>query len=139
MKKKFKSKIGLELLIPLGIVFGILFILSITNNPGWPALVMLCLLFLFVVHLFMTTYYVINGNKLTIKCGFLYNKTIDITTINKISETNNPLSSPATSIDRLELTYGKFDSVLISPKQKKEFINAMIAINSGIEVQLKQQ
>jgi hypothetical protein len=88
--------------------------------------------------MFLTTNYTIDSNKLTIKCGFLYNKTIDIKTIKKITETNNPLSSPAASLDRLEIAYGKNDSILISPKQKSEFINDIKRINPGIEIKLKK-
>ncbi len=89
--------------------------------------------------MFATTYYAINENNLIVKCGFLFNKTIDINTIKKISETNNPLSSPATSIDRLEITYGKYDSVIISQKQKQDFINDIITLNPNIEVKFKKK
>ena len=87
----------------------------------------------------MTTEYTIDNDKLTVKCGFLYNKTIDIKSIRKITETNNPLKSPATSLDRLEINYGKFDSVLISPKQKSEFINEIKRLNPNIEVKYKHK
>ena len=57
----------------------------------------------------------------------------------KITETNNALSSPATSLDRLEITYGKFDSVIISPKQKQEFINDITTLNPNVEVKFKNK
>lgn len=88
--------------------------------------------------MFLTTNYTIESDKLTIKCGLLYDKTIDIKTIKKITETNNPLSSPATSLDRLEINYGKFDSVIISPKQKSEFINDIKGVNPNVEVKNKK-
>ncbi len=92
----------------------------------------------FMVHLFLTTNYTIEGDALTIRSGFLFNKTIAINTIEKIAETNNFLSSPATSLDRLEITYGKYDSVLISPKQKKEFIAAITTQNPNVIVKFKK-
>ena len=55
----------------------------------------------------------------------------------KLTETNNLLSSPATSIDRIEILYNKFDIILVSPKDKSEFIKNLTAINSNIEVKLK--
>jgi hypothetical protein len=76
---------------------------------------------------------------LAIKCGFLFNKTINIQTIKKITETNNPISSPATSLDRLEIVYGKFDSVIISPKKKVEFIADIKSLNPNVEVKLKKR
>ena len=139
MKKLFKSKIGLELAIPLIVVFGTVIFLTVFEKPGWLGFVILLLPVLFVVHIFMITIYTIENNKLTIKSGFLFNKTIDINTIKKITETNNPLSSPATSIDRLEITYAKFDSVIISSKQKMEFINNIKALNPNVEIKFKKK
>lgn len=137
--KIYKSKIGLELVIPLLIVFGTALILILNEKSSWLGLIILFPVILFVVHMFMTTYYVISGNNLTIKCGFLINLTLDIRTIKKISETNNLLSSPATSIDRIEIMFGNFDSVIISPKDKKEFINDILALNPRVEVIYKKR
>jgi hypothetical protein len=89
--------------------------------------------------MFLTTKYTIESDELTIKCGFLFNKTIDIKTIKKTTETNNPLSSPATSLDRLEINYGKFDTVIISPKKKKEFIENITTLNPNVEVKFKNK
>jgi len=139
MKKIHNSKIGLELVIPLVLVFGTVLVLIISEKPSWIVIAILFSVILFVVHMFMTTNYSIENNELKIKCGFLSNKSIDIKTIKKITETNNPQSSPATSLDRLEITYGKFDSILISPKQKTEFINDIKRLNPNIEIKLKNK
>ncbi|MNG32447.1 hypothetical protein D3C84_1184630 [compost metagenome] len=74
---------------------------------------------------------------MNIKCGFFKSQNIGIKTILKISETYNPLSSPAGSIDRLEIVYNKFDSILISPKDKKAFIEDLKIINPTIEVNFR--
>lgn len=116
--KTHYSKIGMELVVPLVLIFGTVLVLIINEKPNWIAIAILLPVILFVVHMFLTTKYTIEGDKLVIKCGFLYHKTIDINTIRRIAETNNLLSSPATSLDRLEILYGKFDSVLISPRRK---------------------
>lgn len=139
MKKIYKSKIGLELVFPIVLIFGTVLALTISQKPGWIGIVILLPVMIFVAYTFMTTNYTIESDVLIIKCGFLFNKTIDIRTINKISETNNPLSSPATSLDRLEIIYGKFDSVIISPKQKTEFINDIKKLNPNVEVKYKQR
>lgn len=139
MKKVYNSKIGLELVIPLVLVFGMVLILTIGDKQNLIGIITLLSTIAFVVHMFLTTNYSIEGTKLTIKCGFVFNKTIDINSIKKISETNNLISSPATSLDRLEITYGKFDSVIISPKQKKEFINDLKIVNPNIEVKFKKE
>lgn len=138
MEKIYKSKIGLELVIPLILLLGSGLFFEITKDKNQITIGILIFVILFIIHLFMTTNYTIQGNSLTIKSGFLFNKTIDIKTINKISETNNFISSPATSLDRIEINYGKFDSIIISPKQKKQFIAEIILINPSIEVRLKK-
>lgn len=137
--KTHYSKIGMELVVPLVLIFGTVLVLIINEKPNWIAIAILLPVILFVVHMFLTTKYTIEGDNLVIKCGFLYHKTIDINTIRRIAETNNLLSSPATSLDRLEILYGKFDSVLISPRRKAEFINDIKRINPGIEVNLKKK
>lgn len=139
MKKVYNSKIGLELLIPLVLIFGTVLFLTLNEEQSWIGILILLPIILFVVHMFLTTNYTIESDELTIKCGFLFNKTIDIKTIKKITETNNPLSSPATSLDRLEINYGKFDTVIISPKRKKEFIENITTLNPNVEVKFKNK
>lgn len=63
MTKVFKSKIGLELVIPLIVVFGTVIYLTVFEKPGWLGLVILLPPILFVVHIFMTTIYTIENNK----------------------------------------------------------------------------
>lgn len=126
MKKTFKSKIGPELVIPVTILLGAILFLMMNGQPGWLGIAILLPVILFIKHMFSTTGYTINDNCLTIKSGFLINKSIDINSIKKIAETNNPLSSPATSLDRIEISYGRFDSIIISPNHKKEFIEMIV-------------
>lgn len=52
-----------------------------------------------------------------------------------MKRTKNPLSSPALSIDRIEITYDSgFGMVLVSPKNKQKFISLLKSINPHIEV-----
>ena len=88
----------------------------------------------FILHMFLKTEYRIENNTLKIKCGIIFNKTIDINKIKKISQTNSLMSSPAPSFDRIELKYGKFDEIIIiSPKDKLSFANDLTQINIEIE------
>jgi hypothetical protein len=43
------------------------------------------------------------------------------------------MSSPALSLDRIEIFYNKFDSVIISPKNKADFVAELKSINPAIE------
>ena len=114
---KYKSKIGLGLVIFLSFILGGSAAIMIYEKI-WLGFFLNMLVTVFVIYLLLNTFYVINDAVLEIKCGFLYAKAINIKTIYKIEETNNPISSPATSLDRLELFYNEFDSVLISQKTR---------------------
>ena len=135
--KMYKSKIGFGIVLFIAIVLGGTSTIMILNN-AWPGLLINLILVGFISYLIVTTYYIIEGNDLTIQCGFLLKITIKIDKIKKIKETNNPLSSPAASLDRIMVYYNKSDSVMISPKNKMDFINQLIKINDNIEVILKK-
>lgn len=134
MEKVYKSQIGLELAIPLIVLFTILLILMLIQENSWIGILILLPIILFFAYLFLSTYYTIEGDGLIVKSGFLVKETIAISTIYRVSETRNPISSPAMSMDRLEIKYNKFDSVIISPKLKNEFVEHLTSLNSNIEV-----
>jgi hypothetical protein len=133
--KIYRSKIGPELIITLSIILGSVLGIMV-YGANWPGVITVSATILFVGHLIMTTYYQIQGNQLTIKSGFFFNETVDITTIKKVVATRNIISAPAASLDRLELMYNRYDSVLVSPKDKAGFINELIALKPDIVVTL---
>jgi hypothetical protein len=127
----YRSKISPVLIVPASIVIGGIFILMLLQGVWLGALIIATVL-AFVTHLFITTYYTIDGAKLQVKCGFLMNITIDISTITRIEATNTVLSSPALSFDRIEVFYNRYDSVVISPGDKHKFIGQLKAVNPAI-------
>ena len=130
--KIFKSKIdwwfGLILVYPI--------FLSITAllEGEWIGLLGLAGVVGFILVLSKTTQYIINENHLLVKSTWIVNERIDISKITKIEKSNSILSSPALSLDRLLVRYNKYDEVLISPKEKKEFIDELLKINPNIEI-----
>lgn len=137
----FKSKLGRELIIPISILIGGLGTLMAWQRI-WPGLMVVVGVAIFTVYIFLTTYYQIDRKSLKIRCGLFFNLKVDIDTIRRISETNNPLSSPATSIDRLEIKYQKdrkIETVIISPKDKAGFIKMITELNPAIEVRLNPE
>lgn len=133
-----KSKIGLELMIPFSILF--IGIGSLMVYKGiWEGVGIIMIIALFIGHLFMTTSYTIDGHTIQIKSGLFFNKSLKIDSIRKIVETRNPISSPALSLDRIELIYNQYDSVLISPIDKMSFIKALADVKPEIEVHLKSK
>ena len=130
----YRSKPGWQFILPLAIILGG-FGFIVIYNKVWFGLVIILILASLITHMFLTTYYQIEDQVVRIKSGFLLNKTIAIGSIRKITATKNPPSSPATSLDRLEIMYNKSDSIIISPKDKTGFINELKTINPGIEVE----
>lgn len=133
--KTYKSKLGMGWLIPVAPF--ILIFMNSFNSEGWILLVLSALFLFLILHLIFTTKYVLDNETLNIKSGFLYNLTIDIKTIRKVLEAHNLVSAPAISIDRLEIFYNKFDSILISPKEKTAFIDRLLELNPDIEVKYR--
>jgi len=103
----------------------------------WKAALVLLPIAAFIIHIFMGTRYTITGTTLNIRAGFIVNTTVDINTIKSITETDSLLSAPANSFDRIEIAYNKYDSVIISPKNKAAFIADILAINDDIKVSYK--
>lgn len=135
---KFKSKISIGLVLFLAIIIGGMFIKLLYDGVWAVSLLIFCQI-LFIAHLFLTTFYTIENEKLHIKSSFLINISIDIQQIKMISKTNTIMSAPALSFDRLEILYNKFDTVVISPKEKVQFIEAIKKINPQVEVKLKNK
>lgn len=140
MKQVFRSKVGLELLAPLVIIMTtVVILLMMTGAYNWSILIIPVLTSVFITHMFLTTYYTIEGDVLSVRCGFLTNIKIDIAGITRIKETSDPTSAPATSLDRLRIEYGKGKTVLISPKEKQAFIDKILNLNGGVEVKYKKR
>ena len=130
--KVYKSKISSGLLIFIYSIIGIdALVMIILKN--WIAILILLLLSLFIIHIFRNTWYKIEGNLLHIRSGFIYRSTIKIGDVRRISRTRSFFSAPALSLDRLEILYNKFDSVVISPERQEEFVSELKNINPNIE------
>jgi hypothetical protein len=81
--------------------------------------------------LLTTTKYTVDTEVLLIRSG-PFRWRVPIRDIVSITPTNNPLSSPALSLDRLDIKYGKHSSIMVSPLDKEGFIEALRA--SGAKV-----
>ncbi len=81
------------------------------------------------------TRYIIDGDDLLIRYGF-QRKRISISQIIYVRRSHNGLASPALSLDRLEIIFnGKStDSILISPRNRKDFVEDLKAINPNIDI-----
>jgi hypothetical protein len=133
--KRYHSKIGALFLIPV-LVLLISLSYSVYNETKIFGIAVLITISSFILDLICRTYYFIKDDYLFIRCG-IFTTTIEVKSIRKISDSKNLISSPALSIDRLEIIYNKFDSVLISPKDKAGIINDLKQANPDIIIKSK--
>jgi hypothetical protein len=136
----FKSQVSYGLLFFLVIIIGFPIPWSLIDKGiSTSSLIfssIMALTLALIISLFLNTKYIIDQNLLVIKSGFLMTKKVDIEKITRIVKTNSLLASPAPSFDRIEISYGKFDSIIISPKDKIGFSNALKSINRNIVIEL---
>lgn len=92
----------------------------------------ICLLMMYDI--LLHTDYTINGEKLHIRCGFLFRMELPISRITAITYKSTILSSPALSVKRIGLKYGKKNWVYVSPKNQEEFVSALQSINPKIDI-----
>jgi len=128
----YPSKINYFLWLPSTIFILGFLVLSISTGQI-PAIIILSISGGFVLFpIIFNTKYTINRGTLNVKSGLIINIDIDILKIKKIVNNNNIWSAPALSSDRIEVFYNTYDSVIISPKNKKDFIETLKQINPTI-------
>ncbi len=139
---KFKSKVSYILLL---FIFSVSFIplifdfinQGLTNEILWLT-IFLSVLMILILYVFFGMVYTIEDNMLKIKVGFIKYKPIPIAEIKEISKSYNIISSPAASFDRIEIKYGKYDEIILSPKNKFQFAEELCKINPEIKNKLKK-
>lgn len=87
-----------------------------------------------IIYICFDIKYFIKENNLIIKSGFIKMGSIDINQIKSIEKSNNILSSPAASLNRISIKYGKYDDILVSPKNQEDFIQELLKINPEIKL-----
>ena len=97
-----------------------------TAPRGAPAFVAPLLLVAgwFQLHVLHATDYTLEDDALRIRASFLRWR-VPLAEIESIEPTRNPLSSPACSLDRLLIRYGRGKRIMISPADKPGFLHAL--------------
>jgi hypothetical protein len=107
-------------------------VLAILPGPVVVKAIAICIVLLFGVASFRSTYYVIEAETLTVRSMGLRWR-IPIRDILSITPTRSVASSPALSLDRLRIDYGT-RSILVSPQDRNRFIAALRSVNPSISV-----
>ncbi|MGH1366840.1 MAG: PH domain-containing protein [Calditrichia bacterium] len=130
----YKSKIGWGIVAAIVASFGIPGYFLI-QDFSWITTLILVVTAGAIFYFFTRIRYEVNDAELKVYGDLISSAPIDISSIRSIKETNNPIASPAASLDRLEITHGKFASkVLVSPKDKAGFIKHILSINPNVNV-----
>lgn len=129
--KKFKSKVDrwILVLILLVIVMQVVAITAAVREAGEPGMITSLILVMIGVvalmaWLLLGTHYTVDRGYVRIVSGpFRWKVPIDA--ITSVRRTRNPLSSPALSLDRLSIRYGKRRRIMISPADQAGFLEAI--------------
>ncbi|GAA4383326.1 PH domain-containing protein [Hymenobacter koreensis] len=84
--------------------------------------------------------YIVLGTRYTLTDGVLniasgpFSWRVPVDSISRVQPTNNPLSSPAPSLDRLAINYNKYDTIMVSPRDKAAFVAALQQLNPTIQL-----
>ena len=91
------------------------------------------LLVVFVFYCLNSTSYLLKDDELVVSC-FFFKWKIPLSSIKEIFPTNNPLSSPALSLDRLNIVYGNEKHIMISPEDKTVFLQDIVSKNPNLKL-----
>lgn len=123
----YKSKVdGWLFLILAGAVVipaygGIQVVLTVPGTSPGPLILTIVLVIALPLWLLFGTSYTLQADKLLIRCGPLKWEIL-LAEIKAITPVRSFLSSPALSMDRLRIDYGRGMSIMISPQNKKQFL-----------------
>lgn len=126
--KRFYSKkdigLGMVIWIPLiASLFSLGFGVVINNKLHLlPSFIIILFINLFFAYLWFGTYYIFRESYLYVRCGPFRGR-ISYDKIIALKESHDPSSAAACSLKRIEIRYGKYDTALVSPKKRNEFIN----------------
>lgn len=81
--------------------------------------------------LLFSTRYTLEATQLLAQSG-PFKWVVPLADIKSITPSNNPLSSPALSLDRLRIDYGKGRMLLISPRDKEQFLQDIEAARRAV-------
>jgi Bacterial PH domain len=134
----FPSKIDRWLLalvaVPLAISLGAT-VSALLAHPPLEAILLIVgievLLFGFIAWTFRSTRYEMTGREVIARSG-PFRWRIEIAAIESIRPSRNPLSSPALSLDRMEIRYANGRRLLVSPEDRIGFLEAIVARSSGL-------
>jgi hypothetical protein len=100
---------------------------AIAASRGGPIVLLSALLVFPIglpVWLLRSTRYSLSDSHLDIRSG-PFSWRVPLEDVRSVTRTRNPLTSPALSLDRLQIDYGPGKSIMISPEDQQRFIREL--------------
>lgn len=129
----YRSKVDAWLVVVCVVVVAVCAVPMLVDEVSWVALVINLVVLAAVILTLFSIKYVIDDDKLTVSCLWIFTETFAVSKIESIRTTRTFLSAPAASLDRIEIKCGR-RSVIVSPLKREEFINHLCRINPDIVV-----
>ena len=137
-KKVFRTRISV-LMIAFMLAIFVPICVGMFKNKVYDGFFTMSGIALFVILYGVRGYrYIISENILYVKWWFIPIKDVDVTSLESVKRTYDPISTHAASIKRLLIKYKglSLSSFMISPVREEEFISELKAINPDIEVKV---
>lgn len=134
MTKTYRSKVDTWLLIVIiaamgaGLVGAVAALLA-GGHEMWWAIVPVALAVALPAWVLTSTFYRLTDDELLVRSG-PFSWRIPTAEIHRVTSTNNPLSSPALSLQRLKIEYGNGKRIMISPENQTEFIADLKSVSN---------
>ena len=129
--RKFKSKVDRWILVLILVVIAVqvVAITAAISEAGEPGMITSLILTMIgvgalMIWLLLGTHYTVDRGYIRVASGPFRWK-VPIGEITSVEATRGPLSSPALSMDRLRIRYGKRRRIMISPADKAGFLEAI--------------
>lgn len=132
---KYPSKIDLWLGIVLAFAPAALLLEAFILHSRLVALVAASVFVVYGLVVFPTNHE-LAPDQLIVRSG-LIRRSIPYPQIHRVLASRSRLSSPALSLDRLELAYGNGRAILISPRDRAAFLNDLATRVPGLRIELE--
>jgi hypothetical protein len=132
----YKSKIDTWILVVLiaamaiCVFASVVVLLSGSPDTWWTLLLTVGIGIVLPLWLLVSTHYTLDSKLLVVRSGPLKWR-VPITDIVSITSTESVLSGPALSLDRLCIDYGHGSKLVISPRDKEQFLREIEALRRG--------
>ncbi len=137
MDREFRSKVGWWYHLVMILVCGGCILAFLQSNIWW--IIGMVLITMLVIHVFLNTWYKVTEDGMLIAhCSFFPEKKIAIADIQALEPTMMPVSSYALSLDRIIIWTNDHPWIMVSPRNKNEFVKLLRNINPEIVIKKEQ-